>query len=143
MNRYKEIILDIQAKLSSDVPELLYIDKDWGQLNYEIPAVKYPCALLDISQTSFRQLGNGAQQADCDFVITIANLRLTPSSVVAPNKEDSFKMIDLIEKIHSALQMYASGKDYSPLFRSGLRKIQADSTAEIYELIYSTAFVCR
>ena len=45
----KTILLAVQQRLAERVPELAYIDKNWGQLDYEAPPVKWPCALLDLS----------------------------------------------------------------------------------------------
>lgn len=58
----KNIFLDIQNKLSN-ITELKYIDKNWGQLLYEQPPVKFPCALLDIANVNYTQLGQLAQTA--------------------------------------------------------------------------------
>ena len=46
----KTILLAVQQRLADQVPELAYIDKNWGQLDYEAPPVKWPCALLDIDE---------------------------------------------------------------------------------------------
>lgn len=46
----KDIILAIQEKLNSQVADLKYIDKDWGQLDYDQPPVKYPFCLIDITR---------------------------------------------------------------------------------------------
>ena len=48
----KTILLAVQQRLAERVPELAYIDKNWGQLDYEAPPVKWPCALLDIDDES-------------------------------------------------------------------------------------------
>ena len=60
----KTILLAVQQRLAERVPELAYIDKNWGQLDYEAPPVKWPCALLDIDEVPFSQIGGGGQIAD-------------------------------------------------------------------------------
>lgn len=72
----KEILLNVQERLGTAVPGLEYIDKDWGQLSYEKPAVKYPCALLDVKNINYSQEGRGRQMADTQLTVTVANLRL-------------------------------------------------------------------
>ena len=44
----KQIFLAIQQQLLT-VPALKHIDKNWNQLNYEQPPVRWPCALIDIA----------------------------------------------------------------------------------------------
>lgn len=135
----KDILLSVQERLGSSVPELGYIDKDWGQLSYEKPAVKWPCALLDIENINYTQEGNGVQMADTQITVTVANLRLTASSLLAPNKEEAYRIIELLDRIHAALHLFTAGS-YAPLFRTNLKKVVADSTHECYKMIYQTAF---
>lgn len=140
MDEITTILLDVQNHLGKAVPELAYVDKDWGQLSLEKPAVKFPCALLDLKDISFTQTGNGGQVADTQITVTVANLRLASSSLTAPKKEDAYRIIALLAKIHTALHTFSAG-DYAPLFRTRLRKIVADSSRECYELTYQTAYM--
>ena len=68
----KQIFLSIQNKLS-EISTLKYIDKDWGQLQYDNPPVKSPCALIDLLNIDFKQKGLGHQQAEADIIITIGS----------------------------------------------------------------------
>lgn len=138
MTNLKEIMLHVQERLGT-IGELSYIDKNWGQLSGDVGAVKYPCALIDIENVTYSQQGKGLQMADVQITVTIANLRLTPSSSKAPNKAESYATIELIEQIHSVLQLYSDG-DYAPLFRTNLRKMGADNTREAYQITYQTAY---
>lgn len=135
----KEILLNVQERLGTAVPGLEYIDKDWGQLSYEKPAVKYPCALLDVKNINYSQEGRGRQMADTQLTVTVANLRLAAASLLAPRKEEAYQVIDLLERIHAALHLFSTG-GFAPLFRSNLKKVVADSSHECYEMTYQTAF---
>ena len=53
----KHIFLQIQEKLG-EVSALKYIDKDWNQLKFEQPPVKWPCALIDVKNINYSQMGN-------------------------------------------------------------------------------------
>jgi len=121
------------------VTDLKYIDKDWGQLSYDPPAVKYPCALVDFSAVSYEQLLLRNEMAELNLSITVANLRLTPSSALSKRKNDSFFTIELLDKIHNALHLFSSDV-FTPLVRSSLDKIEADSGEEIYRLNYHTSY---
>lgn len=142
MANIKEIILDIQERLGERVPELGYVDKDWGQLSHEVPAVQFPCALIDVVNVNYTQQGKGYQLADAQITITVANLRIVSSSLKAPRKEDAYRVIELLEQIHEALQLF-SGGDYAPLFRINLKKEVADSSKECYKMTYQTAFTVK
>jgi hypothetical protein len=134
----KEIFLEIQEKLS-EISELKYIDKNWGQLLYEQPPVKFPCALLDIEKVDYTQLGMLAQTANGKIEITVANFRLVPSSQQSPRKEEAYAILEIIEKIHQLLHGW-SADYFQPLIRVNLQKLDATYCYEIYKISYQTAW---
>ena len=138
MERFKELLLDIQDRLKQEIPAL-WTDKDWGQFQHPQPPVKFPCALLDIELATFSDLEHGSQMSDVNVTLTVAHQRLKPTSVTAPNKEDGYFLLGMLESIHKALQMY-HGEWYAPLIRKSLRKIYVDNTSEVYAVTYGTAF---
>ncbi len=138
----KEIFLKIQQQLTSAVTYLKYIDKDWGQLSYEPSPVKYPAALIDVDSVDYTQLAKGWQKAVANIIITVADVNLVRSSAMAPNKNDSYATLQLIEDIHQALQLFGD-TTFQPLERIKLRKVFSDKGVEIYTMIYRTAFVVK
>ena len=120
----KNIFLAIQNRLS-EIPALKYIDKDWGQLQYEQPPVKWPCALIDVANIDFKQLGRGCQQGEADITVTVANIRLVRSSSKAPMRGNAYATIDLLEEIHQALQLFSDGRHFSPLMRTNLQRVES------------------
>lgn len=139
MDEITTILLDVQDHLGKTVPELACVDKNWGQLALENPAVQFPCALLDIKDIVFSQTGNGGQVADTQITVTVANHRLTSSPLPPPEREEAYQTLGLLAKIHAALHTFSAG-DYAPLFRTKLSKVVADSSRECYELTYQTAY---
>ena len=128
----KTILLAVQQRLAERVPELAYIDKNWGQLDYEAPPVKWPCALLDIDEVPFSQIGGGGQIADGVTVEILA-------AAAAPRKADAYLLIELLDKIHSALQRFTDGT-FGPMFRTQIKKIAAVRAGECYKVLYQTAY---
>lgn len=139
MDQIAAILLNVQTQLGESVPELAYIDKDWGQLSYEVPSVQWPCALLDVENVNYTQEGGGRQMADTQLTITVADMRITPASLTAPRREEAYRIIELLGKIHRSLHYFSAG-DYAPLFRTNLKKVVANSSYECYRLTYQTAF---
>ena len=77
----KEIIQAIQQELAASVPGLRYIDRDWEQLRYEQPPVKFPCALIEIKSIEYSEILNGEYDARVYGVITVADQWLSGSSM--------------------------------------------------------------
>ena len=139
MDPITTLLLSVHKQLGASVLELAYISKDWGQLSYEVPSVKWPCALLDVKNVDYTEEGGSRQMGDTQLTITVADMRLTPASLAAPKLEDAYRTIELLGKIHQSLHHFTAG-DYAPLFRTNLRKVEGNNSYECYRLIYQTAF---
>ena len=136
MEQFKSVLLSIQQRLS-EVKDLNYIDRNWGQLYFEPKPVKYPCALIDIERVSFSQISKGCQIADFSISVTMLTQRLTPTSFRAPNAEKGYEIFELIQKVHDVLQNYHN-EDYAPLFRTEFTKIYEDNSVEVFGIKYAS-----
>ena len=144
--RKTTIIKDIVEALGADnTLGLKYIDKDWGQLNVEQPAVGWPCALVDIEQVEYSNLGGGWQMADATIELTVANNRTNASSAHAPStaKNLSYLTLELCDAIHLKLQGFNgthSPSQYAPLVRTSFYKDTDGLKFECYTMRYKTQF---
>ena len=138
METVRQIIEDIIERLST-VEELKYVDRDWGQLDCEPPAVKYPCALVDFDHATYQPLMQGAERAEASFNVVVAAQRITPSSSRARRKEDSYATMNLVGKVHAALHLMAK-PNYAPLTRRSTDKEALLSGEETYRISYTTSF---
>jgi len=134
----KQIFLDIQQQLST-VPALKHIDKNWNQLNYEQPPVKWPCALIDIANADYSQVAQLHQIAEADVEITIADLRFTNTSLRNPRHEDGFDIFTLLDDVHQALQGFRP-TGAQQLVRTNLQKVENGYNYEIYKMTYRTSW---
>ena len=140
--RKKEIMTSIQARLKEQVPDLKYIDKDWGQLDTEYPAVNWPCCLIDIDSVEYDD-GRSVQTANATVLLTIANQRTTSSSSSATPAQvaESYKTIDLVEAIDRKLHLFGNG-NFAPLVRRSFKRIASGTGYECYQVTYLTAYKC-
>ena len=56
-----------------------------------------------------------------------------------PRKADAYLLIELLDKIHSALQRFTDGT-FGPMFRTQTKKIAAVRAGECYKVLYQTAY---
>lgn len=142
----KQAFLNLQEKLS-EIPELKYIDEDWGQLDAYSPnpPTKFPLALLDFGAINFDNIGIDRsktpyqrQKAQGVLVVTVANLKLTNTSGKAPHaqKEAAFKIWDIIEGVHQKLHGFAFFENSGRLLRLSCNRIRRDDGIQEYELRY-------
>ena len=140
------IIKDLIEMLSTQLSNVKYIDKDWGQLGMEQPPVGWPCILIDIEDVSIRKQSDGNEHAAATVVLTVANRRTTSSSAHASSssKEKSMTTIDLTDDIHNLVQDYAAnGALYSKLKEQMFYKQNDLPGAEIYVMRYTTSYNVR
>jgi len=143
----KTLLEKIQQKVS-EIAELKHIDENWGQLDYYSPnmPVQYPCALIDVQQVQFTNLGKDItkkplqrQIGTVQIKITVANMRLTNSSMQAPRrqKEEVWAIWGIIEKIHQQLHGVSLLPNVSALIRSSQSRTLRDDGVQEYEVYYS------
>ena len=132
----KTSLLAIQNRLKT-ISTIKHIDKDWGQLGYEQPPVQFPCALIDMVNADFDLLSENAQEGDCSIVVTLAIDRTAPTSGNSSGNADSYKIFDLIEKVHEKLNQF-EGDHFQSLQRSNIKKVYSDKKYEIYTVTYMT-----
>lgn len=143
----KALLEKIQQKIS-EIAELKYIDENWGQLDYYSPnmPVQFPCALIDVQQVQFTNLGRDMskkpiqrQIGTVQIKITVANMRLSNSSMQAPRrqKEEVWAIWGIIEKIHRQLHGVSLLPNVSALIRSSQSRTLRDDGVQEYEVYYS------
>ena len=143
----KALLEKIQQQVS-EIAELKYIDENWGQLDYYSPnmPVQFPCALIDVQQVQFTNLGRDMskkpvqrQIGTVQIKITVANMRLTNSSMQAPRrqKEEVWAIWGIIEKIHQQLHGVSLLPNVSPLIRTSQNRTLRDDGLQEYEVYYS------
>jgi hypothetical protein len=142
----KTILKSIQTKLS-EVSELKYIDEDWGQLDYYSahPPTQFPLALIEIATANYSNIGiqrqsspQNRQMAQATLVITVANLKLTNTSLQAPitQQNQAWTIYDILESIHEKIHGFAPVENCSKLIRTGYKRIKRDDGIQEYELTY-------
>jgi hypothetical protein len=140
----KQMVQNIQDRLVREVPELKYVDQDWGQMDYFYnPPVKFPCALIDVQSAQYTNNGNLIQQGTATVVIRLFDFRLGNSSQGAPNgqKENAKKIWQLIEDVNKALhgQNFLQ-EGYGLPVREQMRRTKREDGCYLTELYYTVQF---
>lgn len=126
----KTLILTI-FDLLSQIPELRYIDLDYGQLQEEKPPLAYPAALVKVNIPSTQTIDNLFQIANAEISITLVFKRNGETNSLAPDKvrEEALKYLELNESLHRLFQGFQTAELEAftrlsvsdPLIRKGLK----------------------
>ncbi len=135
------LIQDIRNRLSAEIPALKYIDEDWGQLDDYSPhfPVKWPCALIDITQVNYSNVGKTGQLGEAAIAITVADVKLLNSSSKAPSnqKAEQSAYLKLIQAVHIALHGWSGHSHYTKLIRTTFKRIKRDDGVRQHQLTYT------
>lgn len=141
-----DLIQDFQTQLMTLVPELKYIDEDWGQMDFyeKNPPVKFPCALIDIQSGQFTNEGQLQQQGVLMVAVKLYLLRLSNTSNAAPQsqKDNAKKGWAVYKKVNQALH----GQDFlqegfaAPI-RQSMQRVKRDDGYYERDIIYSIGFI--
>lgn len=115
--------LAILARIAEQVPEIVYITHDLGQLDdYSAgkPPVAFPCALIDFDQWGFGNLGDSAQTAEGDVVIKLGFALVGDTSNAQPLEwqEAAMQYYDIEWKLNKALHGWSPGDEFGTLTRT-------------------------
>lgn len=130
-----ELLSGIQDRLAEKVPALLSIEKNYGQLDFETPPVKWPCALLDFEEVDYSMAGRGSQMANISVAVIVADSRREDVDRTA-----DYETINLLEDVNDALRLFTTGT-FAPLWRKNVRKVTVNQTMEAYEITFESHFV--
>jgi hypothetical protein len=142
---FANIFLAIQARILAEVPEIIFIDHNLGQLDdYSNgrPPVAFPCALVDFGQWNFENMGSNSQRAEGDVIISLAFAEHGQTHNGQPQqwREAALNYYDIEWKLNKALHGYTPGDDYGYLTRTGLTKENRPLAVRVRTITYRLAF---
>ncbi|WP_264522157.1 hypothetical protein [Flavobacterium sp. N1994] len=143
----KAVLQNIQSILTN-VPQLKYIDEDWGQLDdySPNPPTQFPLVLIDIGSLQYSDISKdrsltpvNRQMATGTIVLSIANLKLTNTSARTPQsqKDNSWSIWDIVEDIHKKLHGISVEGSAGAMMRTNIRKVKRDDGIQEYEVTYT------
>lgn len=131
--------------LEKEVPELRWIDEDYGQLNTAPgirPAVDYPCCLIDIQYQDCRDITDTEQVVKVSITLKIAfnSWGETNNKTPEPIRDKALERICVVGKVHACLQGWMAGEVVSPLSRRSARPSTTAGGLKVYTVVYDTTF---
>ncbi|NNV54543.1 hypothetical protein [Limnovirga soli] len=137
----EQLFKDVTDRLALQVPELRWIDLEFGQL--EIPdehyPVQFPCVLVDFPDIPFTDEGFGNQQGVVNIQLRLALDLYEDYHIVdgndAPQRDTAFERLQIINKIHQALHWW-EGDYFTPLSRILISSERRDDGLKVFTLVY-------
>lgn len=142
-----KIVLQEIQNLLAEIPELRYVDEDWGQLDdySPNPPTQFPLVLIDVGTMQYSDIGRdrtatpeNRQMAIGTIVLSIANLKLTNTSYKAPQqqKNEAWGIWDIIELVHGKIHGKSVTGCTGSMLRTNMRKVKRDDGIQEFEVTY-------
>lgn len=95
-------------ELLSEIPEIKYVDLNFGQLQEEKPPLVYPAVLITMDEATFDDAQNQFQIITGNFDLTICMKMLGETNNLAPEetRTKALEYLEVAEKIYKKLQGY-------------------------------------
>lgn len=95
-------------ELLSEIPEIKYIDLNFGQLQEEKPPLIYPAVLINMDESVVDDVQDAFQIIAGNFDLTICMKMLGETHSLAPaeTRAKALEYLDITEKIYKKLQGY-------------------------------------
>lgn len=143
---FSEIIKDLQKRISTEVPEIQFIDQDLGQLGQVSdngrPPLAYPAVLIDFQNTEYSELSTSAQLAMLSISLQLIfdnysqTWHKSPTHVIAKGLD----YLNIEQKLVNCLNGWS--KDYfTPLIRTNVKsQNNNDLGLRVRTLTFTTSY---
>lgn len=139
-SQFATAFLAIMAQIQSNVPEIKFIDQDYGQLTqYDgRQGVGFPAVLIDFPAMNYADLGQQAQDALGTVQISLAYPQVVHSSnLITPEmRERSLAYYELEHKLNSWLHGFTPGDAFGHMTRQSAVSINTPMAVRIRRLTY-------
>lgn len=130
-------LLDTLKGMES-LPDLQWVDKDMGQLNWIDDIVfPRPAILIGFGRTSWENVSKGLQQGTSTIIFKVILDNYADSFTGSPNQELALQFFEFNQMVHDALQGL-EGSNFTPLMRTADEEDEEHANFIVSVLEYST-----
>lgn len=139
----KQIFIDICDRIEAEVPELKWIDLDNGDIDMqsERPPVAFPACFVDINYQNCEDQTSTEQLVNATVIIRVAFQPRGATNTKSPVRTLSLSILDVVEKVHGALQGWHNAGTFSTLTRVSAAGERRRDGFKVYRLLYQTTFI--
>lgn len=137
----EEVYINILERLSSELPELSYIDEDYGQL--ETPEtedhypVTFPCALIAEPDTEWEELTGDRQRGRSSITVRLAMDCYDDSHASSGSYTSVATRHSLASRLHRALRHFCPAAAATGLVRTHSRGYSLPGGIKVVELTFA------
>ena len=143
---FSQILIDLQKRISTEVPVIQFIDQDLGQLGQVDangrPPLAYPAVLIDFPNSDYSELGGSAQlgMVPITFQLVFDNYSATWHKAPLKDRMKGLEYLDIEQKLHNALNGW-SEEYFTNLTRTNVKsQNNNDIGLRVRQLTFTTSY---
>lgn len=143
---FARLYLDLQARIKDQVPEIKWIEQDFGQDTFDKwrPNVDFPAVLIDFPDASYSNMAGNDQLGEVTIMVRLLVAPFSQSYDGAPIevKQNSLQFFELEDALVNALNGWAPTEGYCQLLvrTRAQSHNRNDIGLRIRELQFTTAY---
>lgn len=137
----EEIFIAIMEHIAETMPELSYIDEDYGQLepnedqdNYP---VTFPCVLIGNTESDWNDIGYGVQKSESLVTVRLAIDCYDDTHYTSGTYQKVRERQLKAKELYKALQGFQCAEEATPLVRVKSRDYSLPGNIKVYETMFS------
>lgn len=137
----EEIFIAIMERIAEMMPELSYIDEDYGQLelteDQDSYPVTFPCVLIGNTESDWNDIGYGVQKSASFVTVRLAIDCYDDTHYTSGTYQKVRERQLKAKELYKTLQEFQCTEETTPLVRVKSRDYSLPGNIKVYETIYS------
>ena len=132
----EELYIAILKRIENEMPEIAYIDEDYGQLegmdseNEDFYPVTFPCVLVGNTEADWKDIGMGTQAGEITLTVRLG----------IDCYHDIMESRELVGKLYRILQIFRFCRNMDELVRVKSRDYTLPGNIKVYEFVFSFSY---
>lgn len=137
----EEIFIAIMEHIAEMMPELSYIDEDYGQLepteDQDSYPVTFPCVLIGNTESDWNDIGYGVQKSESLVTVRLAIDCYDDTHYTSGTYQKVRERQLKAKELYKALQGFQCAEEATPLVRVKSRDYSLPGNIKVYETMFS------
>lgn len=137
----EEIFIAIMERIAEMMPELSYIDEDYGQLelteDQDSYPVTFPCVLIGNTESDWNDIGYGVQKSTSFVTVRLGIDCYDDTHYTSGTYEKVRERHLKAKELYKALQEFQCTEEATPLVRVKSRDYSLPGNIKVYETMFS------
>lgn len=142
----EELYIAILERIKNEMPEIAYIDEDYGQLegidseNEDFYPVTFPCVLVGNTEADWKDIGMGTQAGEITLTVRLGIDCYHDTHVGSGTTGRIKERMEMAGKLYRTLQNFQFCRNMDELVRIKSRDYTLPGNIKVYEFVFSFSY---